>query len=116
MQAARALAFVTGSLYFAAVYTKLTPKMGRNFCFAILGALVLQLAFMVYDMFGQPNFWMTVGYLSLMITVTGLYILIDLLYIITPGAMNLDDYILGALMLYLDLIQMFLYILEAMGN
>ena len=41
MQATRALAFVTGSLYFAAVHTKFTQQMARNFFIAIVAALAL---------------------------------------------------------------------------
>ena len=50
------------------------------------------------------------------IVVVGIYILIDLLMILEPGVMKTDDYIMGALMLYLDLVRMFLYILELMGT
>lgn len=65
--------------------------------------------------FGTPNFWMTLGYLSLMIVVTGAYILVDLVYIMS-GHMNKDDYIWGALMLYVDLIRMFIYIIAIVGE
>jgi len=41
---------------------------------------------------------------------------IDLIYIMVPGALDLDDYILGALMLYLDIIRMFMFILEILGK
>jgi FtsH-binding integral membrane protein len=33
-----------------------------------------------------------------------------------PGAMDLDDYIMGSLMLYVDIIRMFIYILAIFGK
>ena len=46
----------------------------------------------------------------------GIYIMVDLLYIMIPGAMDLDDYIMGSLMLYVDIIRMFIYILALFGK
>ena len=43
---------------------------------------------------------------------SGIYILIDLLKLMTPEVCSYDDYILGALMLYLDMVRMFIYILR----
>ena len=71
---------------------------------------------MFYFMFSSPDFWMRTLYLCGGIVVVGIYILIDLLMILEPGVMKTDDYIMGALMLYLDLVRMFLYILELMGT
>ena len=67
-------------------------------------------------MFGQANFWIYYGYCALGIIITGVYIIVDLVYIMVPGALDLDDYILGALMLYLDIMRMFVYILEILGS
>ena len=43
---------------------------------------------------------------------SGIYILIDLLKLMTPEVCSYDDYILGAMMLYLDMVRMFIYILR----
>ena len=43
---------------------------------------------------------------------SGIYILIDLLKLMTPEVCSYDDYILGSLMLYLDMVRMFIYILR----
>ena len=115
LHAEGALVLVTFCLWIAALNTTLSVNFMRNFIVAIFAALFLQVIFLVYMIFGQPNFWMTLGYLSLMIFVTGAYILIDLVYIMS-GTMNKDDYIWGALMLYVDLIRMFIYILAIVGE
>ena len=47
---------------------------------------------------------------------SGCYIAIDLMMIITSGSVMLDDYILGAMTLYIDLIRMFLYILSLLAK
>jgi FtsH-binding integral membrane protein len=47
---------------------------------------------------------------------SGIYVLIDLILIMCPGAMSKDDYILGALMLYVDLIRMLIYIIMIFGK
>ena len=44
-------------------------------------------------------------------TCAGIYVLIDLIYIMIPGVTDLDDYIMCSLMLYVDIIRMFIYIL-----
>jgi FtsH-binding integral membrane protein len=46
------------------------------------------------------------------VLLSGIYILIDLLKLMTPDVCSYDDYILGALMLYLDMVRMFIYILR----
>ncbi len=49
-----------------------------------------------------------------MIIIYGFYIIIDLKLI--TERLDLDDYILGAFTLYMDLMTLFVYILAALGN
>lgn len=53
-----------------------------------------------------------------MVIVFGFYILIDTQLIIgnKSNELNDEDYILGALILYIDIIQMFIYILRILGE
>ena len=71
---------------------------------------------MFYFMFGSPDFWLRSLCLCMMVFVCGIYVLIDLVQIMTPEAFGMDDYILGALMLYVDLVRMFIYILAILGS
>ena len=96
--------------------TKLSESLIRNFSIAIIGAVAFQFFFMFYFLFAAPDFWMRTLYLCGGIVISGIYILIDLMMVLEPGIMKTDDYIMGALMLYLDLVRMFLYILELMGS
>ena len=52
----------------------------------------------------------------IMLAVSGIFILIDLLMIIVPGAVDKEDYILAALNLYLDIARLFLRILALFGK
>lgn len=55
-------------------------------------------------------------YAGLGVICSGIFILVDLLLIMKPGLMEYDDYILGALNLYLDIVRMFVYLLMLLGK
>jgi len=50
----------------------------------------------------------------LVIVLTSIYIVFDTKLILTK--LGVDDYIIGALMLYTDIIQLFMWLLSAMGS
>ena len=80
---------------------------------ALLFAVVAQMACFFFFLFTNDNFYLMV-YSGLAIFFFGLYVIIDL-YVITYR-IEVDDYILGALTLYLDLITIFLHLLRLLGN
>jgi hypothetical protein len=82
----------------------------------IVVAVVLQLIFMLMMLFVGFDSWIFAAYAVIGVVVTGIYILIDLVKIITPGGISYDDYILGAIMLYVDLLRMFIYLLALLGK
>jgi len=49
-------------------------------------------------------------------TTAGIYVMIDIIYIMIPGGADLDDYIYYSLMLYVDIIRLFIYILAIFGS
>lgn len=55
-------------------------------------------------------------YATLGVIGSGIFILVDLMVVMKPGLMNFDDYILGALNLYFDVVRMFVYLLMLLGN
>ena len=56
-------------------------------------------------------------YLSIFLVILGcVYLTFDLLIIIMPGIINPDDYILAALMLYMDIAQIFWNLLILMSK
>ena len=57
-------------------------------------------------------------YACIMVVVFGVYLVIDTQMIIGEKKyeINDEDYVLGALILYLDIIMLFIYILRIIGN
>jgi FtsH-binding integral membrane protein len=90
--------------------------------FTVLGGVFAMLSsalfmFMIFSFI----FWtqaMNMFYCFLMVVFFGFYIIVDTQMIIGEKRyeMNEDDYILGALVLYIDIVQLFLYILKMLDN
>lgn len=57
-------------------------------------------------------------YCSIGIFVFGLYLIIDTQMIVggKSFAISMDDYVVAALLIYIDIIQIFLYILQILGG
>ena len=104
-------------MWVAAMVAKDSLKM---LVFLLVGLLVtacLQLiALITIFCIGYLSSGMIILYGFLGAIGAGIYVVIDLIYIMVPGAMSKDDYILGALMLYIDLLRMLLYILVILGK
>jgi len=111
-----ALALIVGILFVAALFTKITANLFRNLVIGILIGVVTQLVLCVVMLMSGFSQAMLALYAGIGILVVGFYILIDLVQIMTPDVISYDDYILGAMMLYIDIIRMFLYILVILGK
>ena len=111
-----ALVLCTGCLFAAALFTKITARLVCNLIIGILVACVLQLIFMIALLVMGLNSWEVALCAVFGILITGGYILIDLLQIMTPDVISHDDYILGAINLYIDLVRMFIYILALLAK
>lgn len=102
-----------GGALFAPSFKKLLVFM----CVALALNVILQTVFMVYLFralwITQVNYvvWGVLGACG-----SGVYVIIDLIMVMIPGAINNEDYIMGALMLYADIMRMFLYILMIFGK
>lgn len=111
------LSVTVASLFVAALFTPLTPKLAMFLIGGLIISLVLQFVFLIVFLFlNYISNWLILLYASLGIIGTGIYILVDLIIVMTPDALDMDDYILGALRLYLDITRMFLYILMIFGK
>ena len=73
------------------------------------------LFFVLLFSFGMFPTWFYVMYAWIGVVCSAIFILIDLLFI-QSDASKYDDYILGAVMLYLDIVRMFIYILQLVGR
>ena len=111
------LACVTSSLFIVSLFL---PKDSRTLAkfmgigLAITICLNIMLLVMLFS-FGLLPTWLTVVYASLGVVSAGIFILVDLL-MIQSEMMDYDDYIMGALNLYLDLMRMFIYLLMLLGK
>jgi hypothetical protein len=112
--AVAATSFLVGGLSCYAMYTKSDFTTMGPYLFAAL--LVLTIFGLFLAFFPIP-FLQTV-YCCIGILLFSFYLIYDTQLIMGKGELKLgiDDYILGALMLYVDIIQLFLYILQLFGN
>ena len=105
-----------GILFVTALYTKISANLFRNLVVGVLIAAVSQLVLFFIMLFSGFSHAMLLLYAGIGVLITGFYILIDLVQIMTPAVVSYDDYILGAMLLYIDIIRMFIYILAILGK
>ena len=114
------LAAILVSLFSGAL---LAPSFKKLLVFLIVALLVCfcaemtLLIYLFYSLF-VPTF-NVVLYAGLECIIAGAYIIIDLYMLMAPkdaGGFDLDDYILGALCLYVDIMRLFLYLLILLGK
>ena len=89
----------------------------QSFIPAMICSLFVSLFLQILTIFlfiGGNNRGALVAYSSAGILVYGLYVIIDLKMI--AERLEIDDYILGAITLYVDLITLFIHILRILGN
>ena len=116
LQAIGAMCVTTGGLFIGALNTSLPERLMRNLCLAIVCGVIFQFFAMLFFVFGSPGFWLRTLYCCVGVMITGIYVVIDLVQIMKPDVFSMDEYILGALMLYVDLVRMFMYILILLGS
>jgi FtsH-binding integral membrane protein len=110
-----ALVLICGTLFVSALFTKISATLFRNLIIAVVVAATMQLVLGLVMLIIGANQAEICLYATGGIFVVGFYILIDLVQIMTPSVISYDDYILGAMMLYVDIIRMFIYILMILG-
>ena len=112
------IGIMAGSTSALAVVSLFLPKddatIGK---FMVIGSVcsmvMMTLFFILLFMGGLIPTWVMTMYAVLGCIASCIYILVDLLLI---QVMDFDDYILGALMLYLDMINMLIYLLQLFGD
>lgn len=112
MAALMTLAIVTAcSLY--AVYTK--EDYTTSSAIVVVLAVVLLCLFVAMIFTNSP--FIQLLYCSVGVLLFGIYIVIDTQMIVGGKSIELDidDYYLGAMLLYIDIISIFLYLLQILG-
>ena len=90
----------------------------RNMVKGMIGAFILNLVmvFVVLFMYNPKDQAMVVGISVVMCLIASAYIMFALLFVIIPGIEDKDDYILGALRLYLEIARLFFWLMKLLGE
>jgi len=110
---------VTLSLYACFTKADFTKLCGRWACMALLLILMVQLILSIISLI---IFEYTSTYVPLVagfcVLLYGLFLIIDTQLIVggKRHELSIDDYVVGALILYIDIIMIFLYLLEIFGG
>jgi len=111
------LVLAVGSLSFAALVTPITPKLVMFLLAGLLIGVMIQLVIVItMCITGYLSTFYYILYGLLGMGLSGILIFIDVVKIQMMGKIALDEYILGAMMLYIDIIRLFLYILMIFGG
>ena len=116
-----ATCIAVGGLFIAALYTANSVNRDvliRNMVKGLIGAFILNTVMLVFVIFFYHPGDRTVVVItsSIMIVLAGAYIMFALLFIIVPGIEDRDDYILGALRLYLEIARLFFWLMKLLGE
>ena len=113
--AATMTAGIVIALTLYAVFTK-TDFTTCGGILAVLGGVFL--VFMIFSFFFGPTFHLIMSFVGVLLF--GIYLVFDTQYIVggkhRRHTIDKDDYILGAVMLYLDIITIFIYLLDILRS
>jgi MFS family permease len=105
------LSFTVSSLFAAAYFTPTMPKLLMYLIVGLSVSLGLQIIFfVVVFLFSVIPSWLTLLYVSFGVLGWGIFIIVDLVVFMTPDAIDMDDYVLGALRLYFDIFRLVIHI------
>ena len=76
----------------------------------------LFMVFVTLILYNPKDKEIVIGISLIMIVVVSCYIMFALLFIIVPGIHDKDDYILGALRLYLEIARLFFWMMRLLGE
>jgi FtsH-binding integral membrane protein len=108
-------ASMTGILVCGLTVYAMTTKTDFSFMYSFGISLLLCLISMVMFIIAF-TFQMRILYCTFGVMLFSLYLIIDTQMIVSNYGLSTDDYILGAIIIYMDIIQIFLYILQIFGN
>ena len=116
LAAMAALVLVFVCLYYSALKVKNNPRLTMGLVAGLLISILLQCIFSLVSLILGYSHWAVQAWSILGVAVTGMYIIADLEMLFDENRIQMDDYILGALTLYVDLVRMFIYILGLIGK
>jgi FtsH-binding integral membrane protein len=114
-----AIITITLSIYACFTTVDMTVVCGPFLCMGLIILLTVQIICSLLSLlfFSFTNAWYPFM-AGAMVIIYGIYILIDTQLIVGGGRheLSIDDYIIGAMILYIDIIMLFLYLLEIFGK
>lgn len=119
VQAGLATSLVTVSLTIYAFRTKVDIEVFQAMAFVVYLAM---LPILIISLFVFPGNLLYTLYNVLGVLLYSLFLIIDTMMICNNGkgmsnyAVSYDDYVMGAVMLYIDIVMLFLYILRLFGG
>jgi len=108
-------------LFVATLYTASSVDRDvliRNMVKGLVGAFILQIVMfvMILTVYSPKDKALAMAIGCIMCLLAGAYIMFALLFIIVPGLEDRDDYIMGALRLYLEIARLFFWLMEILGE
>ena len=116
-----ATCIAVGGLFVAALYTASTVNRDvilRNMAAGLVGACVLNLFMLIViiTMYNPADKTAVFAISMVMCVIAGGYIMFALFFIILPGIEDKDDYILGALRLYMEIARLFFWMMKLLAE
>ena len=110
-----------GGLFAAACYTASTmdrERLIRNMVYSMVITLCIDLVmlFVILIMWNPKDKAVVISISVVMLVIVGAYVMFAPLFIIVPGMEDKDDYILGALRLYLEIARLFFWLMKLLGE
>jgi len=107
-------ATITAAMTIGLVTCSLCTKGELNWLWGIAGALSMCMWPMFIFFWFWPSYWLSNVICVVGALLTSIYIVLDVKLI--RAKLELDEYIIGALMLYADIIQLFMFLLSLLGG
>lgn len=106
-----------GALFVCALLVQKSVKMLRTLLIGLVFTSVLQIFVLIALLMTGTFSDVTLLFFCILGAIgAGIYVICDLMLVIVPGNLDKDDYILASLNLYVDLVRLFIYILEIFGE
>ena len=116
-----ATCLAVAGLFVAACYTASTvdrERLIRNMVYSMVVMLCIDLVmvFVILIMMNPKDKAVIIGISVVMLVLVSGYVMFALLFIIVPGIQDKDDYIFGALQLYLEIARLFFWLMKLLGE
>jgi FtsH-binding integral membrane protein len=113
------LAITLVCLFGSSLYVRESVKLQKTLAMSVIVSAFVTLfltPFILMNTYGNKYEWAWVALAVVMCLATCAYIIFDLLYIMDLALIAKDEYIIGAFILYMDVVRLFVYILVLLSD